>query len=84
MTTNLDWIGDRMRRNCVLKQVIKRKVEGKIGMEGRRRRRRRSKELLNNLKTNRGCWKLIEEAIYHIVCRTGFGRGNGYVVGQTK
>jgi hypothetical protein len=52
-----------------------------------RRRRRiiiRSKELLNNLKTNRGYWKLIEVAIYHTVCRTGSGRGYGYVVGQTK
>jgi hypothetical protein len=43
-------------RNCLLKQVI----EGKIEVTGRRRRR--SKQLLDDVKENRGYWKLKEEA----------------------
>jgi hypothetical protein len=29
------WIGHSLRRNCVVKQVITGKVEGKIGVVGR-------------------------------------------------
>jgi hypothetical protein len=43
-----NWIGHSLHRNCLLKQVIKGKVEGRIEMTGRRGRRR--KQLLDDLK----------------------------------
>jgi hypothetical protein len=48
------------------------------------RRWRRRKQLLNGLKKNTGYWKLKEEGLYHTVRRTGFRRGYGPVVRQTK
>jgi hypothetical protein len=42
-----DWIGHRLRRNCLLKHVI----EGKT--EGIRRRGRRRRQLLDDLKETR-------------------------------
>ena len=46
-----------MRRNCLLSDVIK----GKVEVKGRRGRRR--KQLLDNLKETRGYWKLKEEIV---------------------
>jgi hypothetical protein len=43
-----NWIGHILRRNCLLKQVIEGKLEGRIEMTGRRGRRR--KQLLDDLK----------------------------------
>jgi hypothetical protein len=51
-----NWIGHILRRNCLLSHII----EGKI--IGTRRRGRRSKQLLDDLKEARRCWKLKEEA----------------------
>jgi len=34
-----NWIGHSWHRNCLLKQVIEGKVEGKMEVTGRRRRR---------------------------------------------
>ena len=51
-------------------------------MTGRRERRR--KHLLNELKEKRGCWKLKEEALDRTVWRTGFVRGYGRFVRQTR
>ena len=31
-----NWIGHILRRNCLLKQVIEGKIEGRIGLTGRR------------------------------------------------
>ena len=56
-----NWIGDILRRNCLLKQVIEGKVEGKIEVMGRRGRRR--KQLLDDFKEKSGPWKLKEEAL---------------------
>jgi hypothetical protein len=36
-----NWIGHILRRNCLLKQVIEGKLEGRIEMTGRRGRRRK-------------------------------------------
>jgi hypothetical protein len=36
-----NWIGDILRRNCLLRQVIEGKIKGGIGVTGRRGRRRR-------------------------------------------
>ena len=46
-----DWIGHVWRRNCLLKQVIEGKVEGRMEVTGRRRIRR--KQLLGGLKEKR-------------------------------
>jgi hypothetical protein len=46
-----NWIGHILRRNCLLKYVIKGKLEGRIEMTGRRGRRR--KQLLDDLKEKR-------------------------------
>jgi hypothetical protein len=39
---------------------------------------------VDDLKEKRGYWKLKEEALDSAVWRTGFGRGYGLVVRQTK
>jgi hypothetical protein len=47
-----DWIGHILRRNCLLKLVIERKVERRI--KGTGRRGIRGKLLLDDLKEKRG------------------------------
>jgi hypothetical protein len=74
------WIGNILRRNCLLK-VIEWKLEGRIEMTGRWGRRH--KQLLDDLKEKRRYWKLKEEALDHTLWRTRFGRGYGPVVRQT-
>jgi hypothetical protein len=76
-----NWIGQILRRNCLLKHVIEGKLEGRIEMTGRRGRRR--KHLLDDLKEKRRYWKLKEEALDRILWRTRFGSGYGPVVKQT-
>jgi hypothetical protein len=75
-------IGHIWRRNCLLKHVIEGKIEGRIAMEGRRGRRR--KQLLDEFKERRGCWKLKEETLDRTLWRTRFGRGYGPAVGETN
>jgi hypothetical protein len=77
-----NWIGYILRRNCLLKHVIEGKTEGSIEVTGRRGKRR--KQLSNGLRETRGYWKLKEEALDHIVWRTRFGRGIGFVVRRTR
>ena len=62
-----NWIG-HMCRNCLLKHIIERKIEG-IEVTGRRGRRH--KQLLDDIKETRGYWKLKEEALDCTVRRTG-------------
>jgi hypothetical protein len=76
-----NWIGDILRRNCLLKQIIEGKIEGGIDVRGRRGRRR--KQLLSDLKEKRGYWKLKEEALHRTLWGTRFGRGCGPVVRET-
>ena len=76
-----NWIGHILRRNCLLKQVIERKIKGE--MEVKRRRGRRRKKLLDDLKDRRGYSHLKEEALARTVWRNRFGRGFGPVVRQT-
>ena len=40
-----NWIGHILRRNCLLKQIIERTIEGRAGVTGKRGRRR--KQLLD-------------------------------------
>jgi len=73
-------MGNILRRNCLLKQVIKGKVKG--DMEVTRRRGRRRKKLLDDFKDKRGYSYLKEEALNRTMCRIRFGIGFGPVVRQ--
>jgi hypothetical protein len=73
-----NWIGHILRRNCLLREVIERKIQGQI--EVTRRRERRRKKLLNDLGDKRGYSHLKEEALDRIKWRNRFGRGCGPVV----
>jgi hypothetical protein len=54
-------IGHISLRNCVRKHVIAGKIEGRI--EVTCRLGGRCKQLFNDLKGTRECWKLLEEAL---------------------
>jgi hypothetical protein len=75
-----NWIGHILRRNCLLKQGIEGKIQGKI--EVTRRRGRRRKKLLDDLGDRRGYSHLKDEALDRIKWRNRFGRGSGPVVWQ--
>jgi hypothetical protein len=49
---NANWIDHILCKNCLLKHVIERKIEGRIEVTGRRGRRH--KQLLDGLKEKRG------------------------------
>jgi hypothetical protein len=48
-------------RNCLLKNIIEGKIDGRVEVTGRHGRR--SKHILDDLKKNRGYWKLKEDAL---------------------
>jgi hypothetical protein len=73
-----NWIGHILSMNCLLKHVIEGKVEVKW------RRGRRCKQLLDDLKETRGCWKLKEEDLDGSVWRIRFGRGYDLSQGRLK
>jgi len=75
-----NWICHMLRRNCLLKQVIKGKIKGE--MEVTRRRGRRRKKLLDELKDRRGYSHLKEEALDRTMWGHRFGGGFGPVVRQ--
>jgi hypothetical protein len=72
-----NWIGHILRRNCLLQQVIKGKIQGGIEVTGRQGRKHR--KLLDDRKERRGHSHLKEKALD----RSRFGRGFGPVVRQT-
>jgi hypothetical protein len=76
-----NWIGQILRRNCILRQIIEGKINGGIEVTGRRGRRRR--KLLDDLKERRGYSHMKEEALHRTMWRAGFGRGFGPAVRQT-
>ncbi|PNF22006.1 hypothetical protein B7P43_G17589 [Cryptotermes secundus] len=71
-------IGSILRSNCLLKEVIEGKIEGRI--EVTRRRGRRHKKMLEDLGDRRGYSHLKEEALDRIKWRNCFGRHCGPVV----
>ena len=77
-----NWIGHILRRDCLLKRVIERKIKGGIEVTGRRGRRR--KKLLDDLKERRGYCHLKEEALDRTMWRHRFGEGFGPVVRQNN
>jgi len=68
-----NWIGYISPRNCLLKHVLKGKIEERIEVTGRRGRK--CMQLLENLKKKRRYWKLKEESLDRTVWRTCFERG---------
>ena len=77
---NVNWIGDNLLRNCLLKHIIEGQIEERIEMAGRRGRRR--KQLLDDLKEKIGYSHLKEEALDRTVCRNRSGGDFGPVVRQ--
>jgi hypothetical protein len=75
------WIGQILRRNCLLQRVIEGKIKGGIEVAERRGRRRR--KLLDDLKERRGYCHLKEETLDHTKWTACFGRGFGPVARQT-
>ena len=71
-----NWIGHILRRNCLLKQVIKGE------MEVTRRQGRRCNKLLDDLKDRRGYSHLKEKALDRTMWRNRFGGGFEPVVRQ--
>ena len=65
-------------RNCLLKHVTDANIEGRIEETGRRGRRH--KQLLDDLKEERGYWKLTEAVLTHTLRTIRFRRGHGPVV----
>ena len=76
-----NWIGHILRRNCLLKQVIERKIKEEI--EVIRKQGIRRKKLLDDLKDRRGYSHLKEEALDRNMWRDRFGRGFVPVERQT-
>ena len=56
INSNSNCTGHVLHRNCLLKQVIERKIGRKL--EVKERGRSRHKQLVNDLKERRGYWKL--------------------------
>ena len=80
-TRKANWIGQILRRDCLLQRVIDGKIKGGIEVTGRRARRRR--KLLDDLKEWSGYSHLKEEALDRTMWRARFGRGVGPVVRHT-
>jgi hypothetical protein len=76
-----NWIGQTLRRNCLLQRVIEEKIQGGIEVTGRQGIRRR--KLLDDLKERRGYSHLKEEDLDRTIWRARFGRGFAPVVRQT-
>jgi hypothetical protein len=70
----VQWIAHILLRNCLLKLVIKGKVEETV------RRGIRCKQLPDNMKEPRIHRKLKVEALDRTLCRSRFARGYGPVV----
>jgi hypothetical protein len=75
-----NWIGHILRRNCLLKEVIKGKIKRK--MEVTRRRGRRRNKLLDDLKDRTGYSDFKEKTLDRTMWRNRFGRGFRPVVRQ--
>ncbi|PNF41610.1 hypothetical protein B7P43_G10448 [Cryptotermes secundus] len=68
----------RHKKNCLLKEVMEGKIEGRI--EVTRRRGRRRKKMLDDLGDRRGYFHFKEKALDRIKWRKSFGRDCGPVV----
>jgi hypothetical protein len=75
-----NWIGDILRRNCLLKQGIEGKIKGE--REVTRSRGRRRKKLLDDLKDRRGYSHMKEESLDRTMWRNRLGESFEPVVRQ--
>jgi hypothetical protein len=75
-----NWIGQILRRNCLLQRVTEEKIKRGMEVTGRPGRRRR--KLLDDLKERRGYSHLKEEALDRTMWKPRFGRGFGPVLRQ--
>jgi hypothetical protein len=57
-----NWIGQNLRRNCLLQQAITGKIKGGIEVTGRRAGRRR--KILDNLKEWRRYFRYVESSLW--------------------
>jgi len=73
----LNWIGDILRRDCLLKLVIEGMTQG-IGGQGSRRM-----QLLHNLRYTTRYWILKERALVGTFWITCFGIVYGLIARQT-
>jgi hypothetical protein len=80
-TTKNNWIDYNLRRNCPLRHVIEARIEVRIEVIGRRGRRR--KQLLGDLKEERGYCGLKVETPARTEWRTGYQCVYGTLVGLT-
>jgi len=76
-----NWIGQILRRNCLLQRVIEEKIQESLKVTGRRGRKRR--KLLDDLQKRREYSHLKEESLDRTMWRACFGRRFGPVVRQT-
>ena len=76
-----NWIGHILCRNCLIRQAIEGKINGK--MEVTRRRSRSRKKLLDDLREGTGYCHLKGGALNRTVWRNRLGGGTGHVVRQT-
>jgi hypothetical protein len=67
-----NWIGHILRRNCLQQWVTEGKIQGRTEVTGRQGRRHRN--LLEDLKENRGYSHLKEEALNRTMWRARFGK----------
>ena len=74
-TSEANWIGHVVGRNCLLKHIIEGKIEVGIEVTGRRGRIR--KQLLDDREETRGYWKLKGNTLERTQWRTRFGRNYG-------
>lgn len=72
-----NWTGRNLRRDFLLKHIIKGKMEGRVEVTGRRARR--CKQLLDDSQEKRRNWNLKKEAPDRTLWRTCFERGCGTV-----
>ena len=70
-----------LHKNCILKHIIERNIQGRIAVTGRRGRR--GQQLLDDLKERKVCWKVKEEALDRTLWSSRFGRSYGPVLSQT-
>ena len=79
-TENSDARKSPKRKNTTKIHILKQVIEGK--MEGMRRREIRRKQLLDDVKVNKGYWSLKEEEVDRPLLITCFGRSYGPVARQ--
>jgi replicative superfamily II helicase len=64
-----NWIGHSLHWNGIIERAIERKIEKSVDVT--ERRGRRCRQILNDLKLKRGCYKLKYEVLARALWRVG-------------